>query len=208
MAGEIATGSIVSGSIKNHHLGDNIDIERAKLAQRVLGVHSVPLEQLRTWDARATNLPGTAATDDLGYVTGTLGTDMPSVQTGDLKAAGATTRYAGFTVALPEDYEAGQTVVLRIVAGMKTTVADTSATVDAQVYRNAGDGTVGSDLCATAAITINSLTAADKDFTITATTLEPGDILDVRVAVAVNDAATGTAVIGRIVAIELLTDQR
>ncbi len=121
---------------------------------------------------------------------------------------GATTRYAGVSIEIPSDYEAGETIILRLIAGMKTATADTTATIDAQVYRNAEDGTVGGDICATAAQTINSLTAAAKDFVITATSINPGDILDVRIAIAVNDAAGGSAVIGRIVAIKLLTDRR
>jgi hypothetical protein len=208
MANEIAQSNINAGSIKNHHCSAAMALERAKLAQRVLGADSRPLSDCRTWDARGTNLPTAGASDDLGYVTGTLGTHLPNIQTGDLKNAGATTRYAGIVIPVPEDYETGETLTLRLTAGMMTTVASASATIDAQVYLSTADGLVGADICATAAQSINSLTAADKDFSITETGIVAGDMLDVRIAIAVNDSATVTAVIGRLVAIKLLADRR
>ena len=110
---------------------------------------------------------------------------------------------------LPHNYVAGETVTIRLRAGMKTTVADTSATVDVQAFKSNNEGAVdGSDLCATAATTCNSLTPADKDFTITPTTLSPGDWLDVRIAIATNDGATAGAVIGFIGRAQLLCDTK
>lgn len=169
--------------------------------------YPIPWTDLRVWDAFQTNLPGTAATDDLSIATGTFGTGVPYVSAGDLKAAGATTRYARFVFQLPPEYEAGQTVTLRFSAGMLTTVADTSCTVDAECYLD-GRETVksGSDLVTTAATSINSTTFANKDFTITPTALTPGDRLDIRIAITCTDAATVTAVTPAIGAIEMLLD--
>lgn len=178
----------------------------ALISQQDMAVYPIPLTELRTWDALATNLPGAAAADDLGLVTGTLGTDSPTIQAGDLKAAGATTRYARCQVALPPEYVAGETVVIRAAAGMKTTVADGSCTIDFEARRIDRAAGVGADICATAATSINSLTAADKDFTITATTLGPGDLLDIRMAITCTDTATATAVIPIVDALELLCD--
>ena len=161
---------------------------------------------LRVWDAYQTNLPGTAATDDLGLTGGTFGTDPPTVDAGDLKAAGATTRYARFMVALPECYDAGETVQLSISAGMVTTIADTSCTLDVEVYKLDKISGIGSDLCNTAAQSMNSLTFAALAFDITPSGLSAGDIFDVRIAIACNDAATGTAVTPTIGAIDLLCD--
>lgn len=174
---------------------------RSSLVQDDAAPYPVPLTNLRVWNDPAT-LIDAAAADDLGLVYNTFGTALPSVETGDLKAAGATTMYAGFQFVVPVEYVAGQTITLRINAGMKTTVADTSATVDAVAHRNGA----GADLVATAAQSCNSLTAANLDFTITPTNVVPGDILDVRIAIAVTDAATGTAVIGKINRIEALLD--
>lgn len=169
--------------------------------------YPLPLLDSRVWDAPMSLLPTTSANDDLGVTIGTWGTSAPTIRTSDLKAAGATTRYSRHQFVLPPEYVAGESVVLRINAGMNTTVADTSATVDAVVYENTGS-TISADLCATAAQSINSLTAANEDFTITATSLSPGDVLDIRIAVAVNDAATGTAVIAVINSIELILSVR
>jgi hypothetical protein len=126
---------------------------------------------------------------------------------GDLKAAGATTRRARNPhVPVPECYDAAETFQIIVGVGMGTTVADTSCTVDIEVCRIGKDGTVGSDICATAAQSMNSLTFAEKTFTITATTLAPGDALDVRVSITCTDAATGTAVTPEISSVDLACD--
>lgn len=149
---------------------------------------------------------GSPATEDLSLVHGTLATNAPSLQTEDVRDVGATNRYARFQVPLPANYVAAETVQLRFSAGMITTAADTTATLDVVCYKNDEDNTVSADLCATAAQSMNSTSFADKDFTITATTLSPGDILDVRITMAVNDGATGAEVIGCIAAIKRLCD--
>lgn len=166
----------------------------------------VNLTTLRIWDAFHTNLPGTAATDDLALIGGTFGTAPPLIQAGDLKAAGATTRYARFSFTLPECYDEGETVTLILSAGMKTTIADTSCTVDVECYRHDKISGISADLCATASQSINSLTFADKSFTITPTSLEKGDVLDIRIAIACNDAATATAVTPTIANIDFAID--
>lgn len=182
-------------------------LNRSELTQDNAAVYPLNHTDWRVWDAVQTNLPGSGASDDLAVIGGTWGTGVPSIQTGDLKNAGATTRYARIKFQLPPEYVAGETVTLRAYAGMVTTVASVSATIDFEVYKtDRGILVSGSDLCATAATTINSLSFANKDFTITATSLSPGDILDIRLAIAVNDSGTGTAVIGCAGSIEFLLD--
>lgn len=181
-------------------------IARTQLAQEDLAVNVIPMTSLRVWDALQTNLPGTAATDDLALIGGTFASASPKVSAGDLKAAGATTRYARFQVALPVNYVSGETVTLRIYCGMGTTVAATSCTVDAQVYESDGAAGISADLCTTNAQSMNSLTFANKDFTITPTALAAGDVLDVRIAVTCTDGATGTVVEPIIGKISLLCD--
>lgn len=167
---------------------------RSDLVQDDSVAFPIPLHAMRVWDAPQTNPVGTPANDDLGLVYNTFGTAAPTVETGDLKTAGSTTRRIGFQIPVPECYVAGQTAQMRLNAGMKTTVADVSATIDLEVTRAAAP-TV--DICATAAQDINSLVAADKTFNLTATDLVPGELLDCVVSIAVNDAASGTAVIGK-----------
>lgn len=183
--------------------------ERSNIVQTALAKYPIPLTNWRVHDALQTNLPGTSSADDLAISGNTFGTNTPKLTTGDLKAAGAVTRYARALRELPPEYDPTETVQIRVSAGMETTVADTAATVDVEVYRVDREGGVdGADLVSTSAQDINSLTFGNKDFTVDAASLAAGDILDVRVALAVNDGATGTAVIGSIGSIELLADIR
>jgi hypothetical protein len=178
-------------------------IARSAITQQDLVPYPVPVAQLRVWDAPSTvAVAATAANDDLAVVYNTHLTAGPTVETGDVKTT-TSTRKVGFEFVIPPEYVAGQTITLRANAGMKTTVAGTSAAIDFLVARRAAP-TV--DVCATAAQSINSLVAADKDFTITPTDCVPGDILDVVCTIAYVDAATGTAVIGQINSITLLLD--
>jgi hypothetical protein len=194
-----------AGSLTNTHINANAAIDRTKLATDSLKKFVVPFTDLRVWDAMQTNLPGTAASDDLALIGGTFGTNSPMIKTSDAKATTVTQR-ARFMVSLPAEYVADGSVRIRLHAGMGTTVSDTTATVDIEAYESNKEGGISSDLCSTAAQSINSLTLADKDFTITDTSLAPGDWLDVRVTIAITDSATATAVLGVIGSIELLCD--
>lgn len=193
------TGDLVVGGSKPAYGRSDLTLDQAK-------PYALDLTSARVWDAVRDLLPAAAANDDLGLVTGTLGTDAPTLQAGDLKAAGATTRYCVLMRELPPEYVDGESVTLRISGGMKTTVSDGTATVDAQVYALDREGGVSADLCATAAQSINNLVFADLDFTITPTALSAGDVLMIRLAIAVDDSSTVTAVIGTVAAAELLLD--
>jgi len=213
VTGHLSAGSMTvpSNSISKTAIKSPVELPRTDLAQRAGAVHTIPLTAWRVWDNLASLLPATSANDDLGLASGTFGTDGPTIRTSDLKAAGATTRYARALLPLPDDYETGETVTIRFRAGMVTTVADSSATLDVEAYETDREGGLGgspTDLCATDAIDINSLTFADRDFTITPTDLAAGDLLDVRIALAVNDAASGTAVIAAVGDVQLLADAR
>lgn len=146
--------------------------------------------------------------DDLMLVGGTFGTNSHSIRSIDVKALGAVTLRTRVMIHMPHNYESAATTKIRFHAGMVTTVADTTATIDCEAYKTDEDAGVGSDLVSTSATTINSLTSADVDFTLDASTLTPGDTLDVRVTIAVNDGATGTAVIAQFGACQLLCDVR
>lgn len=181
-------------SFNGSDLAVNAEIAAGQLAQRTMQPEPLPLTQCRVWDAMHTPVVGTPATDDLGLVTGTPGTDFPYLSAGDLKAAGATTRKVAFQLAVPSNYDDGETFEIRIRSAVETTVADTSCTLDLEVFKGNGSGAAGSDLCTTSAQSINSLTPGDVDFTIDGSGLDPGDLLTCVVSIACNDAATGTAV--------------
>jgi len=187
--------------------GSVTGIGRSGLAQDVLQPYPFGPEGWKVHDSMDTPLPATPLTDDLGLVSGAFGSATPTLQTEDLKAAGATSNYARRTFTLPPEYDAGQTITIRVHAGMLTTVADTTAVIDVEVYKSDGEGGVdGGDICATAAQSINSLSLADKDFTITPAGLSPGDELDIRITTTVTDASTGTAVKAIVSTVKRLLD--
>lgn len=200
VAGDIRVNGAISPKISKANI----------LALAELQSFPIRLTEFRVWDAMDTLLPGTPSADDLGLVGGTFGTATPSIRSEDLKAAGATNKRARFLVQLPWEYVAGESVTLRFMAGMITTVAGTSATLDCEAYKlqDDPDDAIGSDLVSTSAQSMNSLTFANLDFVITPTALSPGDILDVRITAAVNDGASGTAVIAGITSAKLLADVR
>jgi len=193
--------------ITNYTIAGNADIATTKLAQRVLAESIVPLTNARTWDSVAVNLPAAAASDDLGLASGTWGTNPARITAGNVRTLGATTRRLYLAIPIPANYEDGQTIQLQIRAKMETTVADVSCTIDAEAYVGA-DGAVGSDLVTTAAQSMNSLSAASYTFTIDATGVDPGDLLEVRLSISSNDAATANAVTPAIYSIALLCDTR
>ena len=154
---------------------------------------------------------GTPATNDLQYVEATFGTNAPSLQTPDFGGnAVATSYYARAEIPIPWEYEDGETLTLRVSAGMLTTVPDQSATVDVAVYESDGDSTSTGNLCATTAVTDNmkNLVFQDVDFTITPTNVAPGDLLDVRITVTVDDDGDAGVMKGCIGFVQLLCDVR
>ena len=178
-------------------------VARSQLTEDALQSYAVPIPEFRTWDALSTALPvGAGTNDDLGIVTGTLGTDAPMLQTADAKVS-TKTQYALIEFPIPPEYVDAGDLTLVLNAGMVTTVSDGTAVVDAQVYRQAAPTT---DICATAEQSINSLTAADKSFTLTATNVVRGDLLIMRVKIAITDTATLTAVIGALKRVTLKMD--
>ena len=200
----------VPGDIR---VGGSITPLKAKsniLALAQLQPFPIPLTSFRVFDDMAALLPSAGATDDLGLVEGTHGTNTPALQTEDLQDAGATSNSARVLVQLPWEYEAAQGVSLRFMAGMITNAADTTATLDCLVYiqEDDPDDAIGSDLYTGAALTINSTTFAAKDLSLTATNLSPGSMLDVKITTAVNDGATGAEVIAAISWAHLLCDVR
>ena len=189
-------------------LGAKPTLNRSSLVQDNLAKYAIPWTAWRVFDAFHTNLPGTPLTDDLGLVGGTFGTVAPSLQTEDHKSAGAKNNFARCFVTLPPEYVSAETVQIRIVAGMKTTLSDGTATIDCIVHESDLDDTISADLVTTNATTINTLvpTMSTVDFTVTPTALLPGDILDIRIQTAINDSSGVAAVIGFIGAAFLLCD--
>lgn len=201
---------IAANSVHANQLLDGAEILRTQIKQETAARYQIPITAWRVFDALHTNLPGAGATDDLGLIDGTHGTNSPTLQTEDLKAESGnpTLNKARCLIALPPEYDDGQTVTIRAHAGMKTTVSDGTATIDFSVYESDLEEGVGSDLVTTSATTINSTTLADKDFVVTASGLVSGDVLDILMTTTISDGSTGTAVIAIIGNVELLLDIR
>lgn len=192
----VLTGDVfITGNLE---IGGTLpDYPRTDLTQDTL-LFDLPLEKWRIFDAFATPLAVTAlSADDLSLVGGTHGTDAPMIST--LNIAGAnSTKYARCTFRLPPEYVSGETVTLYAHAGMKTAAASVSCAIDFAVYElnstTAGSVVSGSDICATAAQSINSTTWATFAFTITPTDLIAGDVLDILLSIAYNDGGAGTVI--------------
>lgn len=197
---------IVSGNITV--AGDWNGLARTDMDLGAGQEFEIPMTAWRVHDAFQTVLPGTSATDDLGIYGGTFGTDSPALKTYDVKTVGATNLYARALIQLPHSYVATESVSVRFHAGMEGAVADTSCTIDLVAYESDEETGIGSDLVTTAATTINSLTFADVNFTINAAGLAPGDVLDMRVDIAVNDGAGGSSVQAVIGAAKLVCDTK
>ena len=196
----VIDGSLrVTGSISPRKTATSL------LVQRDNSPYVVNLTTFRVWDAIQTMLPATSSSDDLGLYTGTFATDAPMIKTYDVKNAGAVSLRARVLIPIPAFYVDGETQTLLIVAGMGTTVASTTATVDVEAYLLDDEGGISADLVMTAAQSINSLTMTAKDFSVSETGVR-GKTLDVRITIAVNDSGTGTAVIGQIGSVKFLAD--
>lgn len=184
------TGEWTGGDIA---VGDPLMATTAGKLVRATGQAPLDLERFRIWDAVQTNLT-TAANDDLGFV-GAGVSVVPTIQGGDGKAT-TISRFGRTTIRVPDDYKPGAYLAVTFTAGMLTTISDGTATIDMDARVRSSTGvTASSDLCETAAQSINSLTFSDKKFVITPTGIQPGDLIDIRVNLAVTDSATGTAVI-------------
>lgn len=194
------------GQISNPDISANANIETSKMEQRVLAEYRVPINAFRVWDAISTNPVTAAANDDLGLVQGTWGSAVNKITAGDCKAASVTRRIY-FSVPVPPNYDDGQTIQLRFRAKMETTLSDGTCTIDAEAYI-ANDGTLTSDLVTTAAQSMNSLTVANYNFTLASGSIDPGDLIEVRLTIACVDTATATAVTPAVYEVALLCDTR
>lgn len=196
-------GDIINARVKigeDISIGDYLSVEGSgsgkfvEVASSSSASYPIRFEDLKAPTALATNLGTTGTSTILGLITGTVGTNAPTIQTADQKASTVTPK-AIFEYVIPASYRAGSAITVRANAGMKTTVSDTTATLTVEAFKDNGDGTVAANI-GPVAQSINSLVASDKDFVITPTGLVAGDKLVVRLTISIQDAATGTAVIG------------
>lgn len=143
---------------------------------------AVPLLHARNSDGSV--LAASAASGKFG-VSVSLGTSIFLIS----EAANSSTKTdtAMFDVVLPRNYVAGTNITLtanaQYVLGSGTVGTHTLAL---HLYRTAKDGTQGSDLVATSATNV-AATAGDIAFTVTGTTLLPGDRLIITAVEVIQD---------------------
>ncbi len=179
------------------------NIARTALTQQDLQTYAIPLTGARVHNMVGTMIPiTTAAADDLAIVTKAHGTTAPTLEAGDVGTTDSN-RYARFLFTVPPEYVAGQTITLRVNAGMVTTVAGTSCGLDVVCVRQAAPSV---DICATAEQDMNDLSAADLDFTITPTNVVVGDVLDFVLDVNYVDAGDAGVMTPTINSVEMLMD--
>lgn len=199
--------TITDGSLTQDALSSATRIETTKLAARSLAEIRIPFVNLRKTDGTFDeNLPDSTTTGDAfpSLVGGTHGTATPMVKTADFASASGTQSFR-FEAIMPPNYVAEDDIAIRVRARMATD-ADTSKTLDCLAFLEDGDGAVsGSDKCTTAAQTITT-SWANYTFVITSTGVSAGDMFDVQLDIALNDAATGSGVVCEISKISLLCD--
>jgi len=165
----------------------------------LLGQDAVELAE-RHVDLR--ELAGDGEIVDGGWGTGGLHRLLPAVQND------TAVHEVRAVVELPAEYVASADVQLIVNAEVDDSGGGTlgACTVDVEAYELADDGTVGADLCATAAQSIDTA-AADDAFTITDAGLAPGDRLQVYVRTTVIENADAGTLRGRLNSIRLAADR-
>ncbi len=201
---DISGATVTYRAIVNNDVSASCALSRSKLETNSAAVHRVRFTEMRK-AADNTLLPTASDATSMAHVVGTHGSATPML-TSTAGAGATTSETARFGFVLPSSYVAGAAITVRLHA-RTSDVAVTSATVDVLCYKSNKEGGVSADLCTTAATSVNSLTWADKDFTITPTGVVVGDLLDIKLVAAINDGGGGGdgAVIA-IGAVEMLLD--
>lgn len=182
----IITGQLnVSGAVTAPISRSNIVLETAQ-------VYPIPLVDFRVWNSFGSLLPGGAVADDLGLVNGAFSTFVPILQSLDLNALGAFQGYARAIVRLPRDYIAGQAIQIRAFAGMLSSVASVSASMDFAAYKSAGYNISSADLVNTSSQSINTISPTTFTYDLITTALSPGDTIDLRVELVGNSATASS----------------
>lgn len=158
----------------------------------------LPLDNFRVTGTGALlgNTAGTP-TGALGRTQGTYGTAVPTL-VGEAASGASTSNVARTSFHLPSNYIAGQNITVVVNSVETVGAATVASTTDIEAYSDDGDGTSTGDLCATAAID-TTIVAENKTFTITGTSLTPGQLLDIELTLAANDTGgtVGTIVSAR-----------
>lgn len=181
----------------------NANVSRGSMIAEANTVIGIPVTFWRT--ATATPVPlGTASGTALG-----IAAELPALGSMYLTtsvASGSPAQLGRVSVALPPEYVAGTPVYLRAYHGT-ITAAPAAATCDFRAYKSAKTTLLngGADLVTTSAVSNTSTTLVASTFSLTSTSLSPGDLLDVEITLTASAAGTGLCIC---TAVELLCTTR
>lgn len=187
----------VAGSALSLDVINGFEVPDAQVLNPVRGniitdnqAYAVPVTLLQAPGTGA-QLGATAGTPSgaLGLTIGTHGTATPKL-VGEAASGNSKSNSGRFQFALPAEYVAAGSVKVRVSARV-TGLVQVAQTIDCLCYESDQAAGVSADLCATAAQTLTA-SFASYDFTITATNLVAGDLLDILLTGAANDTG-GTA---------------
>lgn len=163
------------------------DLEAGTKLVTATRIKGIPFPLFRKDGAWLTVVDAAPGSSLLGLAATTAGVNL----VGNACNNNAKSDYAQVAFAVPEDYKAGGTLTVRLRAKWTTTLLTVSSKVDVDAAKIAADGSLGSDLCTTAAQQVTTA-FADYDFVITPTGILPGMIITLRVSLLGDD--TGGAV--------------
>lgn len=167
--------------------GSGCTVARSVLTEDALQTYGIPAGTILSDVGEALTAAETIGTFDI-----TVGTNLILVN-GEVTDNETEVSVAYFQFVLPPEYVAAGDVTVRLPAALIKTggAINNGSTLDLEVYEQT-NGAVGSDLCATVAVTFAALdTYYNKDFTVTATGLVAGDVLTVKITASVIDSEGG-----------------
>lgn len=180
------------------HEGRLQDVVAGTATATATSTLAIPFPLFRKDGAWLTVVDAAPGSSLLGLAATTAGVNL----VGNAVSGTTTSDYAQVTFAIPQDYKAGGTLTIRVRAKWTTTLLTVSSKVDVEC-KVAADGSLGSDICTTAAQQVTT-SFAEYSFTITPTGRVAGEILNVRVALLGDDTGGTINTAGAISAFALL----
>lgn len=160
-------------------------LHRSNFVQDDLKPYPIILTSFRKTADLSATLPSAGDGTNHALQGHTHGSESPWLK-GHTEPGVSTTEKSRVLYALPAEYVAGQTVIIRIHSKLEYAV-EVFGTVGLQVYKSDKEKGVSALLCDPAAQP-NTTSWADYDFTITPTALVTGDVLDIEITTVINDS--------------------
>ena len=180
-------------------------VNRADLVQDDAVVYNLDLMKAFRIAAGNTALPAAPDATTLGITSGAFGTNSPTLTSTSTNNT-SESELARFQVIMPAEYQAGQSITIRVHAKV-TATRDTAATLEVLAYESDKEAGISGNLAVGGAQDCNFVPYDDYDFVVTPTTLVAGDTLDCEL-VAITDDGGGGSGAGHIIigAIQVLLD--